>query len=334
MTEIITTIGCTEGLFAAMGALVDEGDEVILIEPFYDAYPQDTQLNGGIPVYVPLHAPAPAKHKFGTQASEWTLNLEELEAAAARPKAKILIINNPMNAIGKVWTRTELEAVANIAKRYNLIVLSDEVYEWMTYDGTEHVRIASLPGMFDRTLTFGSAGKTFSVTGWKVGWVIGPAALCQALSIIHQVDCFCHGTPLQEAVAVAFEQAAQRNYFEELKKMYEQKRNKLLDILKACNLPPVVPQGSYFVLADISGVDSKHYYLSEYKGEVEEARDYTFCRWLIKKIGVGAIPTSAFCSKQNKDIGEKYVRFTFCKRDEVLDAAAERLKMLKEYQVK
>lgn len=326
LNNLLTTIGCTEGLFAACAALLNPGDQAIVFEPFYDVYPADIELPGGTPIYIPLRIPK-GKHNSG----DWKIDLNELESKIT-PKTRLMILNNPMNVPGKVFTRQELEGLANIAKKYDLIVLSDEVYEWMVYDNQQHVRIATLPGMFDRTLTFGSAGKSFSVTGWKVGWMIGPKDLRDAVGVIHQFDCFSFATPLQEAVAVAFEQAKERKYFEELKEMYDGKRRKLVNMLEKSGLRPIAPQGSYFVVADTSEIkDERFMNFRVPEGilppgkEMAKERDYQFCRWLTCQVGVAAIPPSAFYSEQNKHLAQHLARFTFCKRDEVLDAAAERL---------
>lgn len=335
MNDILVTVGATEGIFAVISALVNPGEEVIMLEPFYDAYPTDTILNEGVPVYVPLRPPKVPKGTI-TSANDWKLDFDELESKIT-PKSKILIFNNPTNIPGKVWTREEMEEVARLAKKHNLIVLSDEVYEWMTYDDATHIRMASLPGMWERTITLGSAGKSFSVTGWKVGWAIAPPHFTTALGTIHQFDCFTHGTPLQEAIAVAFEQAEEKNYFPDLKQMYWRKRDKLVATLRDCGLAPVVPKGSYFVMADTSSIPSS-VFMGKGKAEPgiggdgpkEETRSYQFCRWLTRELGVGAIPPSAFFSKENAHIAENFVRFTFCKRDEVLDAAATKLHKLRD----
>jgi histidinol-phosphate/aromatic aminotransferase/cobyric acid decarboxylase-like protein len=200
LTEIVVTVGATEGIFATVQALVNPGDEVILIEPFYDSYPAVVTMAGGTAVYVPLRAPAGAR-----SAAEWRLDLDEL-AAAFTPRTKLLILNTPLNPLGKVYTLDELSAIAELAQQHDIAVLSDEVYEWMVYPTAqrpvEHVRMATLPGMWERTVTLGSAGKSFSVTGWKIGWAIAPPPLAHALTMAHQWIPFAVATPLQEAVAV------------------------------------------------------------------------------------------------------------------------------------
>ncbi|KAL6070715.1 arylformamidase, variant 2 [Balamuthia mandrillaris] len=321
LRHIITTVGATQGLFLAILSLVNPGEEVLLMEPFYDSYPANVLMAGGVPVYVPLR---PAQRAAG----EWRLDLEELRSKVRPGKTRMLIVNNPANVPGKRWSRKELEGLADIAKQNDLIVLSDEVYEWMVYDGVEHVRIATLPGMFDRTITFGSAGKSFSVTGWKVGWAIGPTPLISAMNTMYQYNTFSHSTPLQEAVAVAFENAEREGYFPWLKDMFQRKRDKLVTTLNNCGLTPVVPQGSYFVLADTSKVKDSSLRGASASLEDEQRRDLLFCKWLIKEKGVAAIPPSSFYSKAHRHIVKDFARFAFCKKDEVLELAAQRLQNL------
>jgi aspartate/methionine/tyrosine aminotransferase len=315
MTNVLITVGATEGIFATIQALVDPGDEVILIEPFYDSYPATVIMAGGTPVYVPLRFAADA-----TSAGEWTLDMDEL-AAAFSPRTRLIILNTPHNPVGKVFTRGELMQIAALVQKYDALVLSDEVYEWMVYPevgrAVAHVRMATLPGMWERTITLGSAGKTFSVTGWKVGWAIGPAALIRAAGLAHQWIPFAVATPLQEAVAIGLEQSQERGYFAWLAAMYQAKRDKLLRGLEQVRLTPMRPDGSYFILVDTRGLDVP----------VPDgmARDIAVCRWLTTEVGVAAIPPSAFYSDGHKHLVENLARFTFCKTDEMLDQAVQRL---------
>ena len=316
MTEIVVTVGATEGIFATVQALVEPGDEVILIEPFYDSYPASVIMAGGTPVYVPLR-PKPQ----ATSSAEWILDMAELEAAFSE-RTRLLIINTPQNPVGKILTRAELMQIAALAQKYNILVLSDEVYEWMVYSDpartVEHVRIATLPGMWERTITLGSAGKSFSVTGWKIGWAIAPANLVHAIVMAHQWIPFAVSTPMQEAVAVALEVAPERDYFNWLSQMYQAKRDKLLQALNDANLKPVSPDGSYFILVDTSHLDVPI--------EAGSRRDFSLCRWFTRAIGVAAIPPSAFYSAQHQFLADHLVRFCFCKTDEMLDEAAKRLR--------
>jgi aspartate/methionine/tyrosine aminotransferase len=282
MTEIVVTVGATEGIFATVQALVDPGDEVILIEPFYDSYPAAVTMAGGVPVYVPLRAPADSR-----SAAEWTLDLAELTAAIT-PRTKLLILNTPSNPLGKVFSRAELSALAELVCRFNLTVLSDEVYEWMVYPPAEHVRIATLPGMWERTVTLGSAGKSFSVTGWKIGWAIAPRALAHAVLMAHQWIPFAVSTPMQEAIAVALEESEARAYFAWLSEMYQAKRDRLLTVLSEVGLPPMTPDGSYFIIVETSAL--------AVPVAPGERRDIAVCRWFTQEIGVAAIPPSPFYS--------------------------------------
>jgi aspartate/methionine/tyrosine aminotransferase len=325
LSEIVITMGATEGLFASILSFINPGEEVILIEPFYDSYPIDIIIAGGIPKYIPLKP----RYEFPNSSNDWILDLQELEKNITS-QTKMIILNTPQNVPGKVYSKQELEGIANIAKKYDLIILSDEVYETMVYDNNKHIRIATLPDMFERTITLGSAGKTFSVTGWKTGWVIAPKHLSEAIWITHMNNTFCSTTPLQEAVAIGFEKviSEEKNYFEQMKDFFQKKRDKMCEILKNVNLKPIIPQGSYFVLANTNSIDSKIYF----NPQDTSRRDYQFCRWLIKEIGVAAIPPTAFYSHKNAYISENFARFCFCKKDETLEEASKRLQKLKKYQ--
>ena len=315
MQEIVVTVGATEGIFATVQALVNPGDEVILIEPFYDSYPAAVIMAGGTPVYVPLRGPANSR-----SAAEWVLDMDEL-AAAVTPRTKLIILNTPLNPLGKVYSRRELESLATFVQAHNLTVLSDEVYEWMVYPPAGHVRIATLPGMWERTVTLGSAGKTFSVTGWKIGWAIAPPRLAHAVLMAHQWIPFAVSTPLQEAVAVALEQAGERGYFAWLGAMYQAKRDRLLTVLDMAGLTPIVPDGSYFIIVDTSSLDVPV--------PAGTRRDVAVCRWLTGEIGVAAIPPSPFYSGPHQHLTDQMARFTFCKTDDMLEEAARRLKKVK-----
>lgn len=313
--EIVVTVGATEGIFATVQALVEPGDEVVLIEPFYDSYAPSVIMAGGTPVYVPLRPKANA-----ATAADWVLDLAELEAAFT-PRTRLLIINTPQNPLGKVLSRTELSQIAALVQKHDIIVLSDEVYEWMTYSDpgqpVEHTRIATLPGMWERTVTLGSAGKTFSVTGWKIGWAITSERLAHAIFMAHQWIPFAVATPLQEAVATALEVAGEHDYFNWLGQMYKGKRDFLLNTLRRVGLKPLTPQGSYFILVDTSHLDVSI--------EVGSRRDQSVCRWFTREVGVAAIPPSPFYSPAHQYLTDNLARFCFCKTDETLAEAALRL---------
>jgi len=319
LAEIVVTVGATEGIFATIQALVEPGDEVILIEPFYDSYPAAVTMAGGRCIYVPLRAPAGA-----ASAAAWVLDPQEL-ADAFSPRTKLLILNTPLNPLGKVFSRDELLQIAALAIDHNITVLSDEVYEWMVYSlpdrPVDHVRIATLPGMWERTVTLGSAGKTFSVTGWKIGWAIAPPQLAHAILMAHQWIPFAVATPLQEAVAVAFEQAGPQGYFPWLAAMYQAKRDRLLQALTAAGLQPMTPDGSYFIVVDTSTLPIQ--------AQGDARRDVAVCRWLTREVGVAAIPPSPFYSEPHRHLTDNLARFTFCKTDDLLEEAARRLQAMR-----
>lgn len=323
MTEVVTTVGATEGIYATIQALVSPGDEVVMLEPFYDSYPAATVMAGGTPVYVPMEQPE-SHTEAAPVASSWRLDMDRLRDAFTE-RTRLFIINTPYNPVGKVFSREELQDIANIVlehSRHNqpVYVLSDEAYEWMTYDGLIQDRIATLPGMWDHTISLGSAGKTFSVTGWKIGWAFAPAEIIDAILKAHQWIPFTISTPCQEAVAVAFEETRKGEYLPWLSSMYETKRDLLMNALKSAGLTPHEPQGSYFILAETG-----HLPVPARPGE---PRDVTACRWLTSEFGVVAIPPSAFYSPPHQYLVANLARFTFCKTDETLQEAGRRLRAL------
>ncbi|MCO5197176.1 MAG: methionine aminotransferase [Anaerolineae bacterium] len=298
--EITIMHGATESIFATFMGLVDPGDEVILFEPCYDSYVPCTLMAGGVPRFYTLPAP------------DWRIDPEQLRALFS-PKTRLVVVNTPHNPLGKVFTRDELELIGDLCREFDAIALVDTVYEHIVFDDAEHINMASLPGMRERTVTVSSVGKTFSVTGWKVGWAIAPPELTQAIFQAHQFVTFCGAAPLQEAAAIAIESADSRNYYTELAAMYQTKRNMLVTGLRSAGLKPLVPRGSYFVMVDISDLGFEN--------------DVAFCRYLTTEIGVAAIPPSAFY--HHSADGANLARFAFCKTDELLDAAAQRLAQLR-----
>ncbi|GAM17936.1 hypothetical protein SAMD00019534_011110, partial [Acytostelium subglobosum LB1] len=333
ITEILTTVGASEALFAAIQSIVNRGDEVILIEPFFDIYTGAIIMAGGDIKAVSLREDKTLRGEGQRRSSaQWRLDWSELEQAIT-DKTKLIIINNPHNPTGKVWSREELLKFSEIVKRHpNLTVLSDEVYEWMTFDDAVHTRIATLPDMYERTITIGSAGKTFSITGWKIGWIIGPKAIVGTVANTHQYIPFSVSTPCQEAVAIALEEAPKLNYFAELKAMYQSKRDKLLSGLTAAGLDPIVPEGTYFIFGDTSNIklQGDQGQNTSITGMGKHLRDWNVCRWLTTDIGVTAIPPSAFYSIEHEQEGANYARFCFCKKDDVLDRANSSLLKLKQ----
>jgi N-succinyldiaminopimelate aminotransferase len=296
-TEVVVTTGATEAVAAALFGLVDPGDEVVALEPFYDSYAACIQMAGGVRVPVTLRAP------------DFRLDVDRLRAAVT-DRTRLILLNSPHNPTGTVLSEAELAAVADLAVERDLVVVTDEVYEHMTYD-VAHRPLATLPGMRERTLTISSAGKTFSFTGWKVGWATGPADLVRAVLTAKQFLTFVSGAPFQPAVAVGLR--LPDTYFDELGATLRGKRDRLCAGLREVGFDVVVPQGTYFVTADVRPLGW--------------ADGLEFCRELPHKTGVVAIPHQVFYD--DVEAGRPLVRFAFCKRDEVLDEALTRLHTLR-----
>ncbi|KAF2070897.1 hypothetical protein CYY_007780 [Polysphondylium violaceum] len=331
MTEIVTSVGASEALFCTIQSVVNPGDEVILIEPFFDIYLGAVLMAGGVPKYVSLKEEPRVEGKKRT-ADGWKLDINEFEQAFS-DKTKLVILNNPHNPVGKVFKLDELTEIAEVVKKHpQTCVISDEVYEWMTYDNAEHLRFANIPGMWERTITIGSAGKTFSITGWKVGWCIGPKPIIHSIAMAHQYIPFSVPTPTQEAVAIAFEEAPARGYFDQLKKMYQAKRDQLVSALADSGLDPVIPQGAYFIMGDISKIKlfGDQGQNTSITGMGKHLHDWNVCRWLTTDIGVTAIPPSSFYSDEHAPLSTNYARFCFCKKEEVLETARQNLLKVKD----
>ncbi|KAJ7591177.1 1-aminocyclopropane-1-carboxylate synthase 1 [Mycena floridula] len=306
--------------YSVFTAFLEQGDEVIMFEPFFDQYLPSVTFNGGKPVYVPLHPPA--HDKMNTTSNDWTIDLAELKRAVT-PRTKMIIVNTPHNPVGKVFTREELEGIAAIAEEANLLVMSDEVYENLVFDNKEHVRIATLPGMWDRTVTVGSAGKAFAATGWRIGWLIGPEYIIRPTLAATTRIVFCSNSPLQEAAAAGLEQANALGFFEQQRKEYAERRAILVEAY-------TFPEGSYFILLDVSNVAIPDDYRFP-ESVLGRGRDFKACWFIALEIGVSSIPVSEFYCEEHANIGEAYARFAFCKDIGTLKRAAERLKGLKQY---
>lgn len=299
MSEVVVFSGATEGIASSLIGLLNPGDEVILFEPFYDSYPACLAMAGAVPRYCTLRFP------------DFAIDLDTLEALFT-PRTRALLLNSPHNPTGKVFSRGELEAIAALCGKHDVVAIADEVYEHLTYDGAEHVPLASLPGMRDRTLTLSSAGKTFSLTGWKVGWATGPAPLVAAAQAAHQFVTFATATPLQIAIAQALDTLGDA-FYSQLRSEYRERRDFLAGVLRSCGFQVALPRGTYFIVADFSALSSED--------------DRTFARDLVARCRVAAIPPSVFYAAHPEE-GQHLLRFAFCKRMATLRTAAERMASL------
>lgn len=297
-TETLVTSGATEALAACLLGLLSPGDEVVLFEPMYDSYLPILRLAGAVPKFVQLRPP------------EWNFTADDLERAFSA-KTKLVLLNDPLNPAGKAFTPDELDLLASFIRRFDASAVCDEVYEHLVFDGRPHVPLATLPGMRDRCLKIGSAGKTFSLTGWKVGYVSGPARLIAPAAKAHQFLTFTTPPNLQSAVALGLNKSD--DYFAGLAADMQRRRDKLAAGLNAAGLRTLPTGGSYFVVADISPF-------------MDEPDDAAFCRKMTEEVGVAAIPLSAFYAGTPP---RHLIRFCFCKSDAVLDKALERLGRLR-----
>lgn len=295
--EITVCCGSTEAMISAMLAVVDPGDEVIIFEPFYENYGPDAILTGAVPRYVQLSGP------------DWSFDPEQL-AAAFNDKTRAIIINTPNNPTGKVFTREELQTIAALCQEWDVIAITDEIYEHILYDGRPHVSMATLPGMFDRTITVNGMSKTYSVTGWRVGYCIAPADLTAAIRKVHDFLTVGAAAPLQEAGVVALN--LPQPYYRKMLEDYTHRREVMLNILRRSGFEFIAPEGAYYVMADIApfGYDD----------------DVAFTRHMIQEIGVAVVPGSSFY-RDPKD-GSGQVRFCYCKNIETLVSAGDRLSKL------
>lgn len=291
--NIVITCGSTEAMMAAIMSVCDPNDKVIVFSPFYENYGADTILCGADPIYVPLHPPV------------FNFDKEELENAF-KQNPKALILCNPSNPCGKVFSKEELEYIASLAIKYDTYVITDEVYEHIVYAPYKHTYFASLPGMFERTISCSSLSKTYSITGWRLGYCIAPENIIEQIKKVHDFLTVGAAAPLQEAAVVGLEFSDA--YYDELQKLYTHKKDLFINGLKELNIPHTEPQGAYYVMVDISefGYDS----------------DLDFCVDLIKNVGVAAVPGSSFFKEEEN----RYIRFHFAKKDETLLAALDRLK--------
>jgi aspartate/methionine/tyrosine aminotransferase len=309
--EIVVCCGSTEAMIATLLAVCNKGDEVVVFEPFYENYGPDSILSGAKPRFVSLRPPQASK---GERDGEWTFDEQELREAFlhknGQSQTKAIIVNTPNNPTGKVFSRKELELVRDLCVEYNVLCITDEIYEHILYDGSKHISIASLDGMRERTITINGLSKSYSVTGWRVGWAVAPSVITNAIRKVHDFLTVGAPAPLQEAGAAALSLPA--GYYRDLADRYGYRRAHLIPALEKAGFRCYRPRGAYYVMTDISAFGF--------------ANDVEFAAYLVKDIGIACVPGSSFY-KHPKD-GSQQVRFAFCKKPETLDEAARRLEKL------
>ena len=293
-SQVTVTVGATEAIYLVITALTNPGDEVVVLEPFYDSYVASIKMSGGVAVPVTMHAP------------DFTVDKAELEKAIT-PRTKMIILNNPHNPSGKVWAREELQMVADLALKHDLYVLSDEVYEFLLFDGAMHIPTATLEGMMERTITVSSAGKTFGLTGWKIGWICANPEISRVCRLVHQYVTFSVSTPMQEAVAEGLKRLPE--YLPGFVSLYQGKRDLFYAEMKRLGFEFAIPKGTYFMMVPIS--------------KKTNLSDVDYAMKLIKERKVATVPPSAFYLKSTE--GSKFLRFCFAKKDETLRQAITNL---------
>jgi aspartate/methionine/tyrosine aminotransferase len=296
-SQITISVGATEAIYVVITALINPGDEVIVLEPFYDSYVASIKMAGGVPIPVTMHAP------------DFTVDKHELEKSISS-KTKLIILNNPHNPSGKVWSREELIDVAHLSMKHDLYLMSDEVYEFLLFDGAKHIPTATLEGMYERTITVSSAGKTFGLTGWKIGWICANENITKAVRLVHQYVTFSVSTPIQEAVAEGLKKLP--DYLPGFVELYKSKRDFFYKELTELGFDFKIPKGTYFMMVPIS--------------KKTNLKDVEFALKLIQERKVATVPPSAFYLKSTE--GENFLRFCFAKKEETLRLAALQLKGL------
>jgi aminotransferase len=298
--EITVCCGSTEGMIDALMATINPGDEVVVFEPFYENYGPDTIISGATPRYVQLRRP------------DWSFDEKEL-AGAFNNRTKAIIINTPNNPTGKVFSRQEMQTIADLCQQWDVLAITDEIYEHIIYDGEEHISMITLDGMRERTIVINSMSKTYSVTGWRVGYIIAPPAITSPIRKMHDFNTVGAPAPLMDAGAVAL--GLPDSYYSELAGHYTARRDRTMKMLSEAGLHPMLPKGAYYIMCDI--------------GRWGYPNDVEFARFLVQEIGVAAVPASSFF--RDPASGKDLIRFTFCKREDTLDAAEERLNKLQKH---
>ncbi len=306
--EITVCCGSTEAMMSSMMAIINPGDEIVVFEPFYENYGPDAILSGATPRFVKLRPP------------DWSYDEKELEAAFG-PHTKAIILNTPNNPTGKVFTRAELEFIRGLCVRWNAFCITDEIYEHILYDGAEHISMARIDGMRDRTIVINGMSKTYSVTGWRVGWAIAPPEATESIRKVHDFLTVGAAAPLQQAGAIALH--SPQSYYDKLAKDYAARRERLLKILTGAGFTVFKPCGAYYIMTDISRFN----FPSEQFPA--DTRDVSFAKFLVEQVGVAVVPGSSFYNEARD--GASQVRFTFCKKESTLAAAEERLSHLAEH---
>jgi aminotransferase len=311
--EITICCGSTEAMMSAMMAIINPGDEIVVFEPFYENYGPDAILSGATPRFVRMHPPKDTD-------SQWSYDPDEL-AAAFNANTKAIILNTPNNPTGKVFSRAELEFIRDLCLRHNTLCITDEIYEHILYDGTEHLSMAQIDGMRDRTIVINGLSKTYSVTGWRVGWAIAPPAATQNIRKVHDFLTVGAAAPLQQAGAAALK--FPQSYYQNLASSYTRKRARLLKILTAAGFTVFKPRGAYYIMTDISRFTFPH----DDPRFAAPSLDVAFAKYLVQEIGVACVPGSSFYNHAQD--GASQVRFTFCKKEETLTAAESRFAKLR-----
>jgi aspartate/methionine/tyrosine aminotransferase len=309
--EITICCGSTEAMMAAMMAIINPGDEIVVFEPFYENYGPDAILSGATPRFVKMRPPA-------DENSFWSYDEKEL-AAAFGPHTKAIILNTPNNPTGKVFTRAELEFIRDLCVRWNAFCITDEIYEHILYDGAEHISMAAIDGMRDRTIVINGMSKTYSVTGWRVGWAIAPPEATNSIRKVHDFLTVGAAAPLQQAGAIALH--SPQSYYDKLAASYVEKRARLLKILEQAGFTVFKPRGAYYIMTDISRFPDP-----DPRRFAAGTKDVAFAKYLVEEIGVATVPGSSFYNDPRD--GANQVRFTFCKKESTLAAAETRLAKL------